>query len=131
MDVENLNILSPSYPAATLPSAHTKEQKIETPIGGHIPYAADKIAETAKDGAMNEDEKFHAAVKDAVEKANKELKTGGRRLSYSVHEKTHKVMVSVINTDTDEVIREIPPKSFLDSYAKMLEMAGLIVDERG
>jgi flagellar protein FlaG len=39
-------------------------------------------------------------------------------------------MVKVIDENTGEVIREIPPKKILDMVANMLELAGLLVDER-
>jgi flagellar protein FlaG len=39
-------------------------------------------------------------------------------------------MVKVIDINTREVIREIPPEKILDMVATMLEMAGIIVDER-
>jgi len=39
-------------------------------------------------------------------------------------------MVKVIDINTNEVIREIPPEKILDMVATMLEMAGIIVDER-
>ena len=39
-------------------------------------------------------------------------------------------MVKVINSINDEVIREIPPEKILDMVAHMLEIAGIIVDER-
>lgn len=69
-------------------------------------------------------------VSEAVEKMNKVLDGSNRRFEYSVHEKTHGIMVKVIDEVTGEVIREIPPKKILDMVANMMEMAGLIVDER-
>lgn len=39
-------------------------------------------------------------------------------------------MVKVVNTETDEVIREIPPEKILDMVAKMWELAGIMVDEK-
>jgi flagellar protein FlaG len=39
-------------------------------------------------------------------------------------------MIKVIDETTNEVIKEIPPKKILDVIASMLEMAGLLVDER-
>ena len=38
-------------------------------------------------------------------------------------------MVKVINEDTNEVIREIPPEQILDMVAKMWELAGILVDK--
>ncbi|MFW5649231.1 MAG: flagellar protein FlaG [Candidatus Alkaliphilus sp. MAG34] len=66
----------------------------------------------------------------AVEKANKSFEPFDRRFEVSIHEKTKAVMVKVINSVNDEVIREIPPEKILDMVAYMLEIAGIIVDER-
>jgi flagellar protein FlaG len=52
------------------------------------------------------------------------------RCEYSYHEKTNRVSIKVINADTDEVIREIPPEKSLDMLQKMWEMAGILVDEK-
>ncbi|NMA03219.1 MAG: flagellar protein FlaG, partial [Clostridiales bacterium] len=67
---------------------------------------------------------------NAVEKANKSFEPFDRRFEVSIHEKTKAVMVKVINSVNDEVIREIPPEKILDMVAYMLEIAGIIVDER-
>lgn len=69
-------------------------------------------------------------VIDAIERANRAISGANRRFEISVHEKTNGIMVKVVDTDTNEVIREIPPEKILDLVAKMCEMAGLIVDER-
>jgi flagellar protein FlaG len=52
------------------------------------------------------------------------------QMEFSIHEKTKEIMVKVINSDTKEVIREIPQEKILDMVAKMWEMAGILVDER-
>ena len=39
-------------------------------------------------------------------------------------------MVKVVDTETKEVVREIPSEKILDILANILEMAGLLVDER-
>lgn len=69
-------------------------------------------------------------VINAIEKANKAFSGANKRFVFSIHEKTKEIMVKVIDSDTNEVIREIPPEKILDMVAKMWEMAGLIVDER-
>lgn len=67
---------------------------------------------------------------EAVEKANKAISMSGRTFEYKIHEKTKEIMIKVIDSDTKQVIREIPPEKTLDMVAKMMEMAGLLVDER-
>jgi flagellar protein FlaG len=52
-------------------------------------------------------------------------------MSIGHHEATGRTMVTVYNTDTTEVIREIPPERVLDAHASLLEMAGLFMDKRG
>lgn len=69
-------------------------------------------------------------VIEAIEKANKAIYGGGRKFEFSIHEKTKEIMVKVIDSETDEVIREIPPEKILDLVAKIWEMAGILVDER-
>lgn len=65
-----------------------------------------------------------------IEKANKELVVANRALEFSVHEKTKEIIVKVIDVETKEVIREIPSEKILDMLANILEIAGILVDER-
>ena len=39
-------------------------------------------------------------------------------------------MIKVINKQTQEVIREIPPEKILDIVANLWKIAGLIIDEK-
>lgn len=71
-----------------------------------------------------------AAWISMIERANKAITGATCSFEYSIHEVTKEIMVKVINKDTQEVIREIPPEKILDMVAKMWEMAGIIVDER-
>lgn len=70
------------------------------------------------------------AVVEAIEKANKAITGAKTQFEFSIHEKTKEIMVKVIDSETQEVIREIPPEKILDLVAKMWEMAGILVDER-
>lgn len=69
-------------------------------------------------------------VIDAIEKANRAISGGSRKFEFSIHEKTKQIMVKVIDAETNEIVREIPPEKTLDMVARMWEMAGIIVDER-
>ena len=69
-------------------------------------------------------------VIDAIEKANRAISGANRRFEFSIHEKTKQIMVKVINSDTNELVREIPPEKILDMVARMWEMSGILVDER-
>ncbi|RCX14783.1 flagellar protein FlaG [Anaerobacterium chartisolvens] len=69
-------------------------------------------------------------VIEAIEKANRAITGPNMKFEFSIHEKTKAIMVKVLNSESNEVIREIPPEKILDMVAKMWELAGIIVDER-
>ncbi|QKS72306.1 flagellar protein FlaG [Paenalkalicoccus suaedae] len=53
-----------------------------------------------------------------------------RALQFEQHERLNRTMVKVIDKQTEEVIKEIPPEKFLDMISSMLEFAGILIDER-
>jgi flagellar protein FlaG len=65
-----------------------------------------------------------------IEKANKALEGRYTTLQFSVHEKTKQISIKVMDKETGEVIREIPPEKALDMVARLWEMAGILVDEK-
>lgn len=65
-----------------------------------------------------------------IEEANKTLIGSNTEVEYSIHEKTHQIMIKIVNSETKEVVKEIPSEKILDLVAKFCEMAGLIVDEK-
>jgi flagellar protein FlaG len=86
-----------------------------------------QLAELDKRGGLPIQDKV---VIDAIERANKAISVSNRQFEYSIHEKTKQIMIKVIDSDTHEVVREIPPEKVLDMVAKMWEMSGILVDER-
>jgi flagellar protein FlaG len=66
----------------------------------------------------------------AIERAIKSIQGPSTALDFSVHKETKQIMVKVLDKETGEVIREVPPEKNLDLLAKLWEMAGILVDER-
>lgn len=71
-----------------------------------------------------------AQVVKAIEHAIKAVQGKTTSLEFSIHQKTKLISVKVLDKDTGETIREIPPEKSLDFVAKLWEMAGILVDER-
>jgi len=71
-------------------------------------------------------------VKAAINQANKRAKSvfGHANAEFSYHEATKRISVKIVDKDTNEVIREIPPEKTLDMISKMWELAGIVVDEK-
>ena len=67
-------------------------------------------------------------IKKAVDEINK--KANNSEAIFGIHEETNRVTIKLVDKDTKEVIKELPPERTLDMIAKVWEMAGLLVDEK-
>lgn len=68
-------------------------------------------------------------LNDAVEELQSAVESFDRKMNFSVDEKSGRFFVKVIDTSTDEVIREIPPEKVLKIVAHFKELLGLLFDE--
>lgn len=67
-------------------------------------------------------------IKKAVEQLNKNLSNS--EAIYGIHEESNRVTIKIIDKDSKEVIKELPPEKTLDMIAKVWELAGMLVDEK-
>ncbi|MFS0783685.1 flagellar protein FlaG [Bacillus sp. 1P06AnD] len=65
-----------------------------------------------------------------VDSMNSFIDASTTHVRFQFHDKLQEYYVSVVNNDTQEVVREIPPKKFLDMYASMMEQIGWLVDKK-
>ena len=86
--------------------------------------------ELVKNENQGEEQPVSTKMKDAIDKVNKKIVPTKTRCEFSYHEDTKRVSIKVIDQNTEEVIREIPPEETLDMLSKMWELAGILVDER-
>ncbi|MGN0154390.1 MAG: flagellar protein FlaG [Lachnospiraceae bacterium] len=69
-------------------------------------------------------------VKSALSDINKRIRPTHTQCEFKYHEETHRISITVRDSDTNKVIKEIPPEKTLDMIAKSLELAGILVDEK-
>lgn len=69
-------------------------------------------------------------VKTVMDELNKKMKLTHTECEYTLHEETNRISIKVIDQDSKEIIREIPPEKTLDMISKIWEIAGLLVDEK-
>lgn len=98
-------------------------------------FTTEKKVEAIGDTVSPESEEFQLeqsqdSLRKAVDQANKVLADTGRHFEYEVHEATNSILIRVIDNETKEVIREIPPKKLLDAVVKLWELAGIFVDKK-
>jgi flagellar protein FlaG len=68
-------------------------------------------------------------VRESVKDVNEIVDKVKEGLSFQIHEDTEKMMVKVVDLNTDEVIKELPPEEMLDLQARIHEMVGILIDE--
>lgn len=95
--------------------------------------ATQKNAENDQQGHQKSEAEIEAEnerIKKAVSSLNKKLDQSTEAV-FGVHEKTHRVTIKMVDKDTKKVVKEFPPDKTLDMIAKVWELAGIMVDEKG
>ncbi|UOQ85191.1 flagellar protein FlaG [Gracilibacillus salinarum] len=69
-------------------------------------------------------------LKSMVDGLNSFLEPSNTSIKYELHDKLDRYYVTIVDRETKEVVKEIPPKKLLDVYASMAELMGFIVDEK-
>jgi len=95
-----------------------------------LPFGTGNNADAQAQEQPENPENASRRIKNAVEHANKTMRHAKTKCEFSYHEETKRVSIKVIDEETEEVIREIPPEETLEMLSKMWELAGLMVDEK-
>ena len=69
-------------------------------------------------------------MRKAVNTLNQLISPHHTNLHFAFHDKLDKYYVQIVDEDTKQVIKEIPPKKFLDAHAATLELLGFLVDKK-
>lgn len=96
-------------------------EKVE-PVQKNQNQAMDANTNAAQQEASQEQ------IRKAVEQLNKNMRNS--EAVFGIHEKTNRVTIKIVDRETKEVIKEVPPEKTLDMIAKVWELAGILVDER-
>lgn len=111
-----------TYDATTVKVAETEKQDSRGSRGGQDDTSDNVATPKEQQQAMNDQ------VKKAVERLNQSMSHS--EAIFGIHEKTNRVTIKIVDKDTKEVIKEIPPEKTLDMIAKAWELAGILVDEK-
>lgn len=67
-------------------------------------------------------------VQNVVEDVQQYLLQHSIRLSFEIHDKTGDLVVRVLDKDTGEIIRQIPPQEMLKLREKLEELTGVLLN---
>lgn len=69
-------------------------------------------------------------AKQLTESMNTFLESTNTQLRFKFHDKLNEYYVTIVDSKTDEVVREIPSKKLLDIHAAILDFVGLLIDRK-
>lgn len=79
---------------------------------------------------VNGQEVSKEKLQQAVDSVNEIFEINHSELKFVFHEGLEQYFVQLVNSDTEEVVREIPPKKLLDVFYEMQKLLGMMVDEK-
>ena len=107
----------------------TQQRETREPEGRVDSRSRGLLPGEEEESPLEQSQEKTVKVKNAIAEVNKKMNQH-TRCEFSYHEDTKRVSIKVIDSDTDEVVREIPPEETLDMLSKMWEVAGILVDEQ-
>ena len=120
------------------PVTQTRESSVETQSStaqeaAQVDNTVSVVAEGQSKSNANSNEQqqqpSNEQLRRAVEQLNKNMVAHSEAV-FGIHEGTNRVTIKIVDKDTKEVLKELPPEKTLDMIAKVWEMAGILVDER-
>lgn len=90
------------------------------------PLPPDKQKQTFPE---QEEKQNRQGLVEAVSQVNRTMEIYRTELRFILDEESEEIMVKVVNAETGEVIREIPPEWVLKIVADVKKMLGLILDK--
>lgn len=78
----------------------------------------------------NQESSTKEKLKEAIDSINDFLHLDRKSSKFVLHEGLNKYYVRLVDEETEEVIKEIPPERLLNAFYEMQKLAGMIVDEK-
>ena len=117
-------LAKPAYQAQPQGGARPQvaEQQEVVP-GGSLPSGASQASTVTEEQPTNPAQQEQ--VEQAVEDINDYLQSVGRDLSFAVDEDSGRTIITVIDSETQEVVRQIPPEELLNLALNLQDVGGV------
>ncbi|GEM_PF-3362554 len=86
------------------------------------------VAVLAQKKGLSQPPDLEKRIKEMMERINRYLQENKLDLHFYLHEGVERLALQVIQDSTGKILREYPPKEWLDLEAKLREMVGVFVD---
>ncbi|MFB7156110.1 flagellar protein FlaG [Lysinibacillus sp. NPDC056232] len=112
--------------------SHSKSKLTESMIYDKSSIAVQSVDQQAieKSSVNSEEQISKEKLQQAVDAINEFLHINHSASKFVLHNGLDRYFVQVVDTQTDEVVKEIPPKKLLDAFYEMQKLVGMVVDEK-
>ena len=122
----NINVSMPhlngkSTQKATSPAGQASS--LDTSLQDRQPSRTEVLISVSSEGLPSGQTVAEACAENGID-------LSGQRLSFSVDEETGTTVINIIDNETDEVVRQIPPDDILHLKKRMGEIQGLLLDRK-
>ncbi|KAB0442219.1 flagellar protein FlaG [Lysinibacillus fusiformis] len=88
------------------------------------------VVQTRELPSVDDQEISKDKLQNVVDTVNEFLQVNHNTSKFVLHDGLDRYFVQVVDTQTEEVVKEIPPKKLLDAFYEMQKLLGMIVDEK-
>lgn len=120
-----INPIQPNTQSTTIPMDTFSGQKLE-----RSQETPRKVVDRKQDIPTAREEIPREEVEKAVEKLNRLMGIIDKRLEFRVDEKSHRVVVKIMDQQSGEVLDEIPSKRALEFLNSFSDMVGVMFDKQ-
>lgn len=137
MDIQPMSGIHPIEAVASVAKTRPIESLDQETANLQLQQQEGKLAEKNERTVATEPPIHYFSVADqhkieaSVAEVNQRLLGKDMKLAYEVHERTGRTMVRLVDMQTNEVIKEIPPANMLDVIGKIWDDMGIAVDRKG
>ncbi len=111
---------------------HDRQHVVGTTEGTPSEFVTkvEAISDQAQQQAAREYDLPVKKAKELTAGMNKFLESVDTQLRFKMHDELNEYYVTIVDSKTDEVIREIPSKKLMDMHAEMKKFLGLLIDRK-
>lgn len=133
MDVTQIS--GQAYGQVSVEADSVESQKANATVTSRVEFENKKAAAAHKtEGTQMEqmqEDVQKGQLQDLVDNMNKSLDPFNTSLKFGFNDKSDTYFVSVIDTQTNDIIRKFPTEEAMQLQKKMKELVGMIFDQKG
>lgn len=99
------------------------------PAQAHVGAQNTAVKETAQAQSAYDFKALQKNVQEAIDRLNEQMRASNRSLNFSMDTQVNRVVITVRNSESGEVVRQIPDETVLRVAHNLKKIRGLLLNE--